>query len=128
MGTPYLSSVMALGAAIGDNTTGGQALATIAAVDLTPGMYQIDVYSQMTTITNANVSNAVELRAGATSLIRLINHVVAQNSGAYGPKQPFTVYRRLDGATALSLNWAQNLAATETQAWTVCLVATKLGF
>jgi len=120
-------SVSATAIATGDNTTGGQAFVTIPATSLPAGRYKIDIYSQMPTITNPATSNNVRLQAGSTAVVTLIEHIVAQNSGAYQAKDPLTVYRYLDGKTALTLNWAANMAATETQVWNATLVATPVG-
>ncbi len=122
------NSVTATGTATADNTTVGAAVATIAAGSLPAGRYRIEVYSQMHTITNPATPNNVELRAGTTSVAKLIAHIVSQNSGAYQPKAPLVVERFLDGATALSCNFVANCAAAETQAWIVTIVATQVGY
>lgn len=123
----YGNSVFSgIGSATANNTTAGTALCSIASSELPAGLYQIDVFIQMPTITNASVSNLIEVRVDSTSLTRLITHIVAQNSGAYQPKTPFTFYRRLTGSNGLSLNFAVNCAATETQAWLGQITATKI--
>ena len=121
-------SVTAFGAATANNTTGGQAVATIPAASLPAGFYRLDVYTQMTAIANPSVSNNLQLQAGATAIVRVINHVVAQNSGAYGPKQPLSVWRTLDGNTPVTANFVANCAATETQDWAVTIVATRVDY
>lgn len=115
-----------VGSATANNTTAGTALCSIASGSLPAGLYQIDIYIQMPSITNASVSNLIELQVGGVSMTRLITHIVAQNSGAYQPKTPFTCYRRLTGSESLSLNFAVNCAATETQAWLGQITATKI--
>lgn len=124
---PYGNSVFSgIGSATANNTTAGTALCTIDSANLPAGLYQVDVYIQMPTITNPSTSNLIEVRVEATSLTRLITHIVAQNSGAYQPKTCFTFYRRLTGSEDLSLNFAVNCAATETQVWTGQITATKI--
>jgi hypothetical protein len=117
----------AVGSVTANNTTAGTVLCSIASASLPSGFYQIDVYTQVPTITNPSVSNLVEVRMDAVSLTRLISHIVSQNSGAYQPKEVFTFYRRLDGTNGLSLNFAVNCAATETQAWLGQITATRIG-
>lgn len=125
--TAYGNSVFSgIGSATANNTTAGTALCTIDSANLPAGLYQVDVYTQMPTITNASVSNLIEVRVEATALTRLISHIVAQNSGAYQPKTCFTFYRRLTGSEDLSLNFAVNCAATETQAWIGQITATRI--
>lgn len=124
-GAPIDNSVSAFAVVTGNNTSAGNAIATIAAGSLPAGMYQIDIYSQTPVITNPSIPDNVELRAGATSVVRVQLHIVAQNAPSTQPKTPLTVYRRLDGATALSLNFIANFAATETQEWHCTLVATR---
>lgn len=121
-------SVSATGALQGTNTNGGAAIVSIDAANLPRGMYRIDVYSQMTAIANANHASNVELRAGSTSLVTLITHIVAQNAPSYIPKQPLTVWRYLDGATPLSCNFIANMATSETQDWTATIVATQVPY
>lgn len=125
--TAYGNSVFSgIGSATANNTTAGTALVTLSSASLPVGLYQIDIYTQVPTFTNPSVSNLIEVRVGATSLTRLISHIVSQNSGAYQPKTCFTFYRRLTGSEDLSLNFAVNCAATETQVWTGQITATKI--
>lgn len=124
-GAPIGDSVSAFGAMVGDNTAAGKPILTIPAGSLPAGMYQVDIYTQTPTITNPSISDNVELRAGANSVVRVQFHIVAQNAPSSQPKTPLTVYRRLDGATPLSLNFVANFAATETQDWHCTLVATR---
>lgn len=122
----YSESVSAFGALQGTNVTGTSAIATIPAASLPFGLYRVDVYSQVTTIANAATPSNAALFKGTTQLVRLIFHIVAQNSGAYQPKQPLSFNTRLDGNTALSVNFLGNFAATETQDWIVSIVATRI--
>ncbi len=123
----YSDSVFSgIGTATANNTTVDGVLCSIASANLPAGLYQIDVFIQCPTFTNPSVSNLIEIRVDSTKLTRLITHIVSQNSGAYQPKTPFTFYRRLTGSNGLSLNFAVNCAATETQAWIGQITATKI--
>ncbi len=115
----------------GNNTSAGVAIATIPAASLPLGRYRVDIYTQLTAIANASRSHNVQLQANPTGaasrpLVQILQHIVAQNAAGFNPKSPLTIFVFLDGSTSLSANFIQNMAATETQDWTVQLVATRV--
>lgn len=125
---PYSESISSFGSLQGTNGTGTQAITTLPFSSLIygSGVYRIDVYSQVTAIANASISHNASLQVGGVEKHRIIFHIVAQNSGAYQPKQPLTVYHRLNTGMDLSVNFRGNFAATETQDWTAQIVATRV--
>lgn len=118
-------SVSAYGSVLGNNTSAGAAIATIPSVSLPAGRYRVDVAHYILAAATPTLGDNVELRKGATPLVRLLHLPAAMNSQAYAFSPKVSVVADLDGLTALSVNFIANFGVSETQTHNVVLVATK---
>jgi hypothetical protein len=124
---PISDSVSTTGVLQGTDTgTLNANIAFLSNANLPAGMYKIDIYAQVSAVATPTTNNAAEVRISGTALAVLLNAVVAQNNGGFNPRNPMTLYKRLDGSQNISVTFRQNLAAGETQTWNVTIVATRV--
>ena len=116
---PYNNSVL-----VGGKTAAPAAGASLATIT-TPGAgyYRIEAWFGLSgTLAAVDATNA-EVRAGNTVLASLANSGVISASGN-AAAGPFTYYRRLDGATTLTIN--ATATSTASSVYHATLIATKL--
>jgi hypothetical protein len=100
----------------------GGVVATVAAPPT--GYYRIEVWTGYAGTTAAAELTNMELRAGATVISRLANTASLNTTNANPAVGPYTFYRNLNGATALTVN--ATAAATAASVYSAQIVATKL--
>jgi hypothetical protein len=110
------NSLSALGTATAP--AAGSAIASIAAVNITPGVYRLDLYFQLSGTAETAVNNLQLNLNGA-------NFTQAPSAGTNTTLQRFTVPRvYLNGTSAARVQAAAN--ATAGSVYTVTLIATRL--
>lgn len=120
------ASVSAYGNVLGNNTSAGVAICTIAAGSLPRGLYRVQVYHYTSAAATPTLIDNVELRKGATSIARIL-HIQGIQSVAYSYTPKLDLQVDLDGSTALSVNFITNFGAAETQTQSALIVATRIG-
>lgn len=100
----------------------GGVVVTVAAPPT--GYYRVEVWTGLAgTLAAADLTN-MELRAGATVISRLANTAALNTTNANPALGPYTFYRNLNGATALTVN--ATAASTASSVYSAQIVATKV--
>lgn len=120
-------TVTAYGSVQGDNTAEGLEIAKIDASLLPAGKYRVSVSHFVSAASSPTTVDNVELQKDGVAIARIQHQSAVMNSTAYSYQPKIEVILEVDGNQDISVNFAANFGATETQTHNVQIFATKVG-
>ena len=124
-GTGSGTTVAAYGTiTINNGTAPGTAAASIPAGSLPAGRYRVDGYAYLAAATTPAAADLLQISVGGTGKGRLLSFAAVNNSAAFQPKAPFTIWATVDGTQAIAITAAAAETGTNVQTFNTVITAT----